>query len=89
MLIRFIKKFVEMTESTGDATSAAVTQKDSSGKVRCEYQNNICSYQLVVVPEAKHLETKLFFFFFTNFFHDLHFEAIEFLNINFNLTFYI
>lgn len=70
-----------MAERTGDATSAALTQKDPSGKVRCEYQNNICSYQLVVVPEVKHLEAKLFFFFsfffFTNYFHDLHFEAIE------------
>lgn len=80
MLKRFIKKFVEMVERTGDATSAALIQKDPSGKVRCEYQNNICSYQLVVVPEVKHLEAKLsfFFFFFTNYFHDLHFEAIEF-----------
>lgn len=73
-----------MSESSGDGTSAAVTQKDSSGKVRCEYQNNICSYQLVVVPEVNHLEAKLLFvFFFTNSFHDLHFEATEFFKYKF------
>lgn len=79
VFVRFCAKiyhgvFVAMTEGTGGA-GRVVWER------RCEYHNNICQHQLVVGPELKRLEAKkkkIVFFIFTNFVHDLHFEAIEF-----------